>query len=153
MNAHIRPATADDTAAMMALILELAEYENGLHLVINTAEQLRRDGFELDPPRFEALVAEQHGEVVGMALCCFHYSTWRGHRLYLEDLIVRQSARGGGIGAELLQAVKQLAITRDCTGVNWQVLDWNEPAIRFYKKLGVDFDAEWVNCYWPRERW
>ncbi len=149
----IRPATAADVPTLMQLIRALAEFEGGLDQLETNEAILLRDGFQSDPPRFKALVAEQAGRPVGMALCCFHYSTWRGHRLYLEDLMVLPEARGQGVGGRLLEAVRQLALAEGCTGVMWQVLDWNTNAIRFYERLGVSFDAEWINCHWHAKTW
>jgi GNAT superfamily N-acetyltransferase len=145
---NIRRATVADVPEMLRLITELAVFEKAGDAMQMTEAVLRHDGFERKVPGYIALIAEDHSQVVGMALCCFHYSTWRGQRLYLEDLIVTDSQRGKGTGAALLDAVRQLALEHHCTGVNWQVLDWNEGAIRFYERLGVQLDAQWINCFW-----
>ena len=145
---NIRKATVADVPEIFGLISELAIFEKAGDAMQMTEAVLRHDGFERAVPGYVALIAEDESRVVGMALCCFHYSTWRGQRLYLEDLIVTDSQRGKGTGAALLEAVRELAIEHQCTGVNWQVLDWNEGAIRFYERLGVRMDDQWINCYW-----
>ena len=103
---------------------------------------LERDGFGADP-LYQLLVADDGGEVVGIALSYFRYSTWKGKRLYLEDLIVTENARGRGVGRALLEATIELARQTQCSGLMWQVLDWNAPAIRFYRKFGVRIESEW----------
>ena len=138
----IRPATRADIARVYQLICELAEYENARHQVETTPAILERDGFG-DDPLYRLLVADDDGEVVGMALSYFRYSTWKGKRLYLEDLVVTESARGRGVGKALLNATIELARQTACSGLMWQVLDWNEPAIKFYKKFGVRMETEW----------
>lgn len=142
----VRPGTRSDAARAFELIQELAAFENASEQVETSVEQLAEDGFG-ENPLFGLLVAENETqEVVGMALYYFRYSTWKGKRLYLEDLVVTQSARGKGVGKALLQATIARARETNCTGLMWQVLDWNEPAIEFYKRFGVRFDEEWTNC-------
>ena len=138
----IRPATRADVARVYELICELAAFENAREQVETTPAILERDGFG-DAPLYQLLVADDSGGVVGMALCYFRYSTWKGKRLYLEDLIVTEAARGQGIGRALLNATIELARHSDCSGLMWQVLDWNEGAIAFYRKFGVRIEAEW----------
>jgi GNAT superfamily N-acetyltransferase len=113
--------------------------------VTNTVAAIERDGFGAHP-KFGCLVAEVQGEVIGMSLYYTRYSTWKGPTLYLEDLVVKQAHRGTGAGTLLFEATLQLARDTNMSGMSWQVLDWNEPAINFYKKYGCTFDDEWVNC-------
>lgn len=145
-SARIRPGERRDVPALFALIQELAVYERAPHEVTNTPEQLARDGFG-ENPLFGVLVAEVEGTVVGMSLYYFRYSTWKGKRLYLEDLIVQPPYRGWGLGKQLLDATVAEARRTQCTGLMWQVLDWNTPSIRFYEKYGARLDGEWINCH------
>jgi GNAT superfamily N-acetyltransferase len=140
----IRKATEQDCAAMLALVKELAEYEKALDQVSVIEEKMQEWGYGTNP-LYWAFVAEQNNVIVGLALCYTRYSTWKGPRCYLEDIIVTESMRGQGIGALLFEAVHADAQEKNFTGMLWQVLDWNEPAINFYKKYDVQFDAEWVN--------
>jgi GNAT superfamily N-acetyltransferase len=140
----IRVATLQDMPAVHALIVELAVYERAGDEVDTTVEQLMYDGF--GPNRiFELFVSEWEGKLVGMALWYTKYSTWKGKCGFLEDLVVRDSHRGKGIGRALFNAVAQACVERDFGRMEWQVLDWNEPAIGFYKKLGAELDPEWLN--------
>ncbi len=140
---QIRKATEMDVEAIHSLVRELAEYERGLHRVTTTPESYLID---FRNKVFDAFVAEKDGEVVGMALYYVAYSTWRGRMLYLEDFVVRESERGSGIGKLLFESFMEEAKRQDVALVKWQVLDWNEPAIHFYKKYDVVFDAEWLDC-------
>ncbi|MEQ9301346.1 MAG: GNAT family N-acetyltransferase, partial [Cyclobacteriaceae bacterium] len=97
-------------------------------------------------PIFSFFVAEKDGVILGTAIYYMRYSTWKGKRLYLEDLIVTKKARGSGLGLALLDGIVKEAKSTNCTGVMWQVLDWNEPAIRFYEKYGASIDKGWLNC-------
>ncbi|MDR6194631.1 GNAT family N-acetyltransferase [Siphonobacter sp. SORGH_AS_0500] len=146
MSTIIRKATPEDVPSIYQLIVELAEYEKALHEVINTPEQLLKDGFG-ENPLFGAIIAEVKGEVVGMSLYYYRYSTWKGKRLYLEDLIIKEAFRGYGLGKRLLEATVEEARQTECSGLMWQVLDWNEPSIEFYKKFGAKLDEEWINCH------
>ncbi|MDZ4750757.1 MAG: GNAT family N-acetyltransferase [Flavobacteriales bacterium] len=140
----IRKMTANDIPGIHALVRELAEYERGLHRVSTSPESYEED---FGRGAFDAYVAEVDGQIVGMALYCGMFSTWRGRMLYLEDFIVRESMRGSGIGKLLFEAFLEEAKRQDVALVKWQVLDWNEPGINFYKKYpGVVFDGEWVDC-------
>lgn len=137
----IRPALAGDVPALNILIHELAEFERLPYVV--TEEDLLRDGFG-ESPRFRALVAEWDGKPAGYALFFGYYSTFEGRAgLFLEDLFVRDQFRGKGIGKTLLAHVASVARDEKCFGVRWQVLDWNTPAIDFYKGLGATFLDEW----------
>lgn len=142
----IREAQREDCAEIMALIKELAVFEKAEKEVSNSIEQLEKDGFGQNPI-WKALLSEWEGRVVGMSLYYFRYSTWKGKRLYLEDLIVTNDYRGKGIGKALLDATQQVAKETGCTGMMWQVLDWNKPAINFYEEYGATIDKEWYNCH------
>lgn len=146
MSTIIRRATPADVPSIYQLIVELAEYEKALHEVKNTPEQLLKDGFG-EQPLYGTIVAEVSGEVVGMSLYYYRYSTWKGKRLYLEDLIIKEPYRGYGLGKRLLEATVEEARQTQCSGLMWQVLDWNEPSIEFYKKFGAKLDGEWINCH------
>ncbi|MET3126424.1 GNAT superfamily N-acetyltransferase [Arcicella rosea] len=146
MSVIIRKGIREDVPVMFELIKELALYEKAPEQVTNTVEQMYLDGFG-DNPIYGTIVAEVAGEVVGLALYYYRYSTWKGKRLYLEDLIVSEKMRGKGLGEKLLEATIQQAKDDACTGVMWQVLDWNEPAINFYKKFGTRMDGEWINVH------
>ncbi len=143
---HIRPATRADVPRVFELICELAEFENAREQVQITPAILERDGFG-PTPLYGLLVAQMDGEVVGMALFYVRYSTWKGKRLWLEDLIVTEKARGRGVGTALLEATIGAARQQNCSGLMWQVLDWNESAIKFYEKFGARFEREWDNVH------
>ena len=117
-----------------------------------TVESMIRDGFG-ETPLFEFFTVEDETEsVVGISLYYWRYSTWKGKRLYLEDLIVTESARGKGYGKALFERTMAHAVEHDCTGMMWQVLDWNEPAIDFYRSYQSKLDGEWVNCSMTRDQ-
>jgi len=141
----VRRALKSDMPAVLDLIKELALYENAPEEVINTVEQLEEDGFG-NHSTFECLVAEIENNVVGFALFFTTYSTWKGNCLYLEDFCVKENLRRNGIGKKLFDAVHQIAKERKMKRLSWQVLDWNESAISFYKKYQTEFDSSWVNC-------
>jgi GNAT superfamily N-acetyltransferase len=138
----IRPATIDDAELLRTMIRELAEFERELEFCVIEATDLARDGFGPNP-RFRALIAEWNGQPAGYALIFNFYSTWTGRGLFLEDLFVREPFRGRGIGNALLASVARIAVQENCYGVQWEVLDWNEQAIEFYKVLGADFRDQW----------
>ncbi|MGL5891489.1 MAG: GNAT family N-acetyltransferase [Bacteroidia bacterium] len=140
----IRKAAAEDMPAVHALITELAIYEKAAHEVTNTPEQLVLDGFG-EHPLFGCFVAETENKIVGISLFYWRYSTWKGKRLYLEDIIVTDLMRGHGIGNLLMERTMQHTLDENCSGILWQVLDWNEPAINFYKKYEAHFSSEWLN--------
>lgn len=142
----IRKGIESDLPDVIELIKELAIYEKALHEVDNTLDRMKEDGFGQEPV-FGFFVAEQNGQIVGLSLYYYRYSTWKGKRLYLEDLIVTESQRGKGIGQQLMNATIQYAKDQNCTGMMWQALDWNEPALKFYETYGARFDSEWVNCH------
>lgn len=143
MEIIFRKATKEDMGGIHALVRELADYEKGLHKVTtnpNSYEQDYENGW------FEAFIAETEGEIIGIALYTQMYSTWRGRMLYLEDFVVRESVRGKGVGKQLFEAFLQEAKRMKVALVKWQVLDWNEPAINFYKKYDTVFEKEWIDC-------
>jgi len=145
MTLNIRQGRKEDLPRVLELIRELAEYERAPHEVTNTVERLEEDGFG-EHPVYGFFVAETGGRVIGLSLYYWRYSTWKGKRLYLEDIIVTESERGRGAGQQLFNRTMEKALEENCTGMMWQVLDWNEPAINFYKKYGAKLDGEWVNC-------
>lgn len=128
----------------MQLIKELAIYEKAEQEVSLTVEQLEKDGFG-DNPIYDLFVAEDDSGVIGIALFYEKYSTWKGRCIYLEDLIVTESKRGIGAGKALFEAVMAEAKKRGSRRMEWQVLDWNQPAIEFYKRYGAALDPEWIN--------
>jgi GNAT superfamily N-acetyltransferase len=142
----IRMASADDASLILAFIRELAEYERAPDAVKLTEAQLLRDGFPVAGAEhyYECVIAEEDGEAAGMALFFPIYSTWRGRAMHLEDLFVRARFRGLGIGKALLTKVAALAVERGCVLLYWHVLDWNEPAIDFYKTLGAEALEDWT---------
>jgi len=134
----IRPATPADVPTILRFIRELALYEREPEAVVATEADLLRDGFG-PVPRYRALIAELDGAPAGFALCFTSYSTWRGHHgLRLEDLYVPPALRGLGIGRALLARVAKIAVAEGCPRVEWDVLDWNAPAIAVYERLGAN---------------
>lgn len=142
---EIRNGHKADLPSVLMLIQELADYEKASNEVQNSVAQMEEDGFGSDPI-FKFFVAEKNDQIVGTAIFYNRYSTWKGRCLYLEDLVVSESERGQGTGKLLFDAIVQEAKSTNCKVLTWQVLDWNEPAIRFYKRLNADLDAEWINC-------
>lgn len=130
----------------MELIKELAEYERAAQEVSNTLTMMEADGFGTNPI-YGFFVAEEGAIIHGLSLYYYRYSTWKGKRLYLEDIIVTQSQRGKGIGKDLFDVTMKKALDENCTGMMWQVLEWNTPAIEFYKKYNSRLDSEWINCH------
>ncbi|MCE2876124.1 MAG: hypothetical protein RLZZ548_1391 [Bacteroidota bacterium] len=145
MSFHIRPSVPADVAAMMQLIHELAVFEKAPNEVVANAETLLQSGFQ-EHPLFVAWVAEKDGLIVGMALCYIRYSTWKGPVLYLEDLIVTESFRSNGIGKALFEKCIAHAKHNNYRRMVWQVLDWNTPAIDFYKGYGAQIEDGWLNA-------
>ena len=146
MDIKIRQAVKEDCPRMMELIKELAEYEKAPEQVTVDFNHFVESGFG-ENPVWWAYVAEADGKVEGFALYYIRYSTWKGQRMYLEDIIVTEKMRGHGLGKMLLDKLIEVAKEKKFSGMMWQVLDWNEPAINFYKKYeAVKFDREWINC-------
>lgn len=146
MNITIRRAVIEDCVPMMKLIHELAVYEKAPEAVTVDFNHFVESGFGPDPVWY-AFVADADGQVIGFALYYIRYSTWKGQRLYLEDLLVTEEFRGKGIGKLLFDHLIEECKAKKYSGMMWQVLNWNEPAINFYKKYSkVEFDGEWLNC-------
>lgn len=145
MNITIRNAVKEDCPRMMELIRELAVYEKAPDQVTVSFEHFVESGFGSNPVWW-AYVAEVDGIVQGFALWYIRYSTWKGQRMYLEDILVTENMRGQGLGKLLFDRLIEECKSRNFSGMVWQVLDWNEPAINFYKKYNANFDAGWVNC-------
>lgn len=145
MNTTIRRALKNDCPRMMELIKELALYEKAPDEVTVNFDHFVASGFG-EKPVWWAFVAEVDGQVQGFALYYIRYSTWKGQRMYLEDILVTESMRGKGIGKLLFDQLITEAKEKGFSGIAWQVLEWNEPAINFYKKYNATFDGEWYNC-------
>ena len=142
----IRPATPADIVHIQAMIVELAVFEKLEHLVVATEEKLH-EGLFGTHPACEAIVGEADGEVVTFALFFHNFSTFLTRRgLYLEDLYVKQSHRGKGYGSRMLKHLARLAVERGCGRFEWSVLDWNTPAINFYKSMGAEILPDWRVC-------
>jgi GNAT superfamily N-acetyltransferase len=148
---NIRVGRKEDLSRVLELVKELATFERAPEQVINTVALMEKDGFGANPI-FGFFVAENENRVVGLSLYYWRYSTWKGKRLYLEDIIVTESERGKGIGKKLFDRTLQHAIDSECSGMMWQVLDWNTPAIEFYQKYGSSLSSEWINCSLEREQ-
>lgn len=141
---RIRPAAPEDIPLILEFIRELAQYEKAPEQAVATAQDLRRDGFSGNP-KFRVMIAEWAGEAAGFALFFYNYSTWLGRPgLYLEDLYVRPAFRGKGIGKAFLAHLAKIAVEEGCGRFEWQVLDWNTPALEFYKSLGARVLDEWL---------
>ncbi|MFO1148206.1 MAG: GNAT family N-acetyltransferase [Alsobacter sp.] len=146
MNPHIRPARPDDAALVFTLVRELAEYERLTQEVDATQEMIAGALFG-DDPRVFCDIAEWRGEPVGFALWFYNFSTFRGrHGIYLEDLYVRPSARGHGLGKALLGNLAKRCIAENLARLEWSVLDWNEPSIAFYRQQGAVLLDDWITC-------
>jgi GNAT superfamily N-acetyltransferase len=140
----IRPATRGDVPRILDFIRALAAYERTPEAVIATEASLEREGFGPNP-FYSCLIAEYNGQTAGYALFFYNYSTWVGPGIYLEDLFVEPELRGHGIGKALLEKVAAIAVEKGCRRLQWAVLDWNTPAIDFYKAMGGEFMDEWRN--------
>ncbi len=142
MELTIRDSKKEDMPQVLDLIKELATFENEPEAVEVTVQDLEYDGFGTNP-RFHCFVAEVNSKIEGIALVYNRYSTWKGRAIHLEDLIVSQSVRGKGIGSKLLDEVVKYAHNLGVKRINWEVLDWNEPAIAFYEKNGANVMRDW----------
>lgn len=145
MSIIIRRATKEDCPRLLELVQELAVYEKAPNEVTVSLEHFTESGFGPNPVWW-AFCAEENGIVQGFALYYIRYSTWKGQAMYLEDILVTESMRGRGMGKLLFDRLIEEAREKGFNRMVWQVLEWNEPAINFYKKYGANFDAEWVNC-------
>jgi GNAT superfamily N-acetyltransferase len=142
----VRQGEKEDLPQVLELIRELAVYEKAGKEVSNTVERMEQDGFG-NHPVFDFFVAESENRIVGISVFYYRYSTWKGKRLYLEDIIVTEQERGKGIGKLLFDKTMEKSLSENCSGMMWQVLDWNEPAINFYQKYyEANLDSEWINC-------
>lgn len=144
MNVTIRKGVKDDLPEVLKLIKELAEYEKALDSVTITLEELEKDGFG-DHPWYWFLVAEDNNTIIGISFYFIRYSTWKGKFLYLEDFVINKVNRQKGIGSLLFEATIQICKDENLNGMTWQVLDWNSPAIQFYKKYNAEISTEWLN--------
>jgi GNAT superfamily N-acetyltransferase len=145
MKTVVRRATKDDCPRLLELIQELATYEKAPDEVTVTLDHFAESGFGKQPVWW-AFVAEVDERIVGFALYYIRYSTWKGQAMYLEDILITNEMRGKGIGKLLFDRLIEEAKEKKFNRIIWQVLDWNEPAINFYKKYNADFDGSWVNC-------
>lgn len=141
----IRKGTENDIPQALVLVQELANYEKAPQEVEVTVAEMTVWGFGADK-QFDFYVAEQNNNIIGMALYYYKYSTWKGKCLFLEDIVVTQTQRGQGIGKLLFEQIAKIAKEENVRRMEWQVLDWNEPAIGFYKKYNATLDGEWINC-------
>jgi GNAT superfamily N-acetyltransferase len=145
MSIVIRTGTKADIPFALNLVKELAVYEKAPNEVEVTIEEMTEWGFGTDK-QFDFFVALENDVIVGLALYYYKYSTWKGKCLFLEDIIVTESQRGKGLGKLLFDKVVQVSKEQKVRRMEWQVLDWNTPAIEFYKKYDATLDGEWVNC-------
>lgn len=145
MDITIRRAVKEDCSRLLEFVQELATYEKAPDEVTVTLEHFIESGFGKQPVWW-TFVAEADNKVVGFALYYIRYSTWKGQAMYLEDILITNEMRGKGIGKLLFDRLIEEAREKKFNRIIWQVLDWNEPAINFYKKYNAEFDAGWVNC-------
>ncbi len=144
MNVRIRKAEPADVPRMLDLVKELAIFEKEPEAVTVTLDHMTDAGFGSEKV-WVGWVAENEKEVVGMAICYERYSTWKGRRLYLEDIVVTERSRGQRIGEKLFRECAKYAVEKNYAGMLWQVLDWNADAIRFYDRFGAAMDPQWIN--------
>ena len=139
---NIRKGNPEDMEAVLGLIQELADFENESNAVVITVEDLVRDGFS-STPLFHVFVAEIETKIVGIALYYYRYSTWKGKTIHLEDLVVKENMRGSGVGFALYSEVIKQGKKDNVRRIEWNVLDWNTPAINFYKNSGAKILDDW----------
>ena len=151
MEIIIRKGLQADLLSALALIKELATFEKAPDEVIVTIEEMEIDGFG-ENSVFKFFVAEVDNKIVGISLYYIKYSTWKGKCVFLEDIIVTEQFRQFGIGKKLFDEVVKVSKELNVQRLEWQVLNWNEPAIKFYKKVNSVFDSEWINCKLTREQ-
>ena len=144
MNITLRKGIKEDLPQVLALIKELAEYENALDQVEVTLNQLEKDGFEGNPYYF-LLIAELDNKIIGVCFYFIRYSTWKGKVLFLEDFVVKEEYRRKGIGGVLFKETIRISKKENLDGLHWQVLDWNKPALNFYKKYKATISSTWLN--------
>jgi GNAT superfamily N-acetyltransferase len=146
MEINIRKAKKEDCPQILTLIKELAVYERAPDEVTVTQRHFEESGFGPNPVWWAFVAETKENGILGFALYYIRYSTWKGQAMYLEDILVTDSARGKGIGKLLFERLIEEAKEKEFNRIIWQVLDWNEPAINFYKKYNADFDGGWLNC-------
>lgn len=151
MQITIREARKEDCPSLLILINELAVYEKAPEEVTVTLDEFEEAGFGSNPV-WKAFVAEEGNIIHGFGLYYVRYSTWKGCRLYLEDLLVTEEMRGRGIGKLLFDKLVEEAVIKGFNGMTWQVLDWNEPAINFYKKYNAHMESGWLNAALSKEQ-
>ncbi len=144
MSITIRTALKEDCSRLLELIRELADYERAPEEVTVSLEEFEEAGFG-ENPVWKAFVAEENGIIHGFGLYYVRYSTWKGCRMYLEDLLVTEKMRGKGLGKLIFDRLIEEAKEKNFKGMTWQVLDWNDPAINFYEKYNAEFDSGWIN--------
>lgn len=151
MSITIRTAVKADCSRLLELIRELAVYEKAPLEVTVSLEEFENAGFG-DNPVWKAFVAEENGIIQGFGLYYVRYSTWKGCRMYLEDLLVTEKMRGKGLGKMIFDRLIEEAKEKNFKGMTWQVLDWNDPAINFYEKYNAEFDSGWINVSLSRDQ-
>ena len=144
MNITIREGVKDDLPSVLKLIKELANYENAIDQVTITLHDLEQDGFG-SQPFFWFLVAEKDSVIIGISFYWIRYSTWKGKFLFLEDFVIQEKYRRRGVGSKLFKETIKICKKLNLNGMTWQVLDWNIPAIDFYKKFDAEISKDWLN--------
>lgn len=151
MDIKIRKGIKKDLAEVLKLIKELAKYEKAEKEVIISVKDLENDGFGIHP-YFWFLIAEIDNEIIGLSFYFIRYSTWKGKFLYLEDLVIKEKYRKKGVGSLLFEKTINVCDELNCNGMSWQVLDWNKPAINFYKKYNAKISSTWLNGKLTKEQ-